>query len=188
MVPEVLLNEPRENVPVPVTVGELNDGDVNVIPARVKAPLALVKSTDVVPMFTDGRRAEEIVPDEMFVAFNVVKFAPETAPNEPDQVPEVIVPTEVRDEKMTFEARVVPVNEPAAAAPPTIIASSSANAVFKALEVMGVPVPNEVVIMQVQCLQRAKTKPVLMQPVSHYPFQPRKRVSLLHSVFLLKKW
>lgn len=145
---------------VPKT-GDVNVGEVNVIPARVKAPLALFKSTDVVPIFTDGRKAEEIVPDEMFVAFNVVKFAPDTAPNEPDQVPEVIVPTEVRDEKMTFEARVVPVNDPAAAAPPTIIASSSANAVFKALEVMGVPVPNEVVIMQVQCPQQATTLPVM---------------------------
>jgi hypothetical protein len=94
----VLLNEPRENVPVPVTVGELNDGEVSVIPASVSAPLARVRSTEVVPMLTDGNRADEIVPDEMLFAFRLVKFAPETAPKEPDQVPEVIVPTDVSDE------------------------------------------------------------------------------------------
>lgn len=37
--------------------------------------------------------AVETVPDERFDAFRVVKFAPLTAPKEPDQVPEVIVPT-----------------------------------------------------------------------------------------------
>jgi len=66
---------------------------------------------------------------------------------------------------MTFDARVVPVKEPAAAAPLTIMASSSAKAVFNALEVIGVPVPNEVAITQVQCPQRVNRRFYLM----HHP-------------------
>ena len=47
------------------------------------------------------------VPLERLLAFNVVKFAPLTAPKEPDHVPEVIVPVDVSEEPVTPEPRVV---------------------------------------------------------------------------------
>lgn len=56
------------------------------------------------------RRAEPTVPLAKLEAFNVVKFAPDTAPNKPLQVPVVTVPTEVNEEETTPVARVVPVN------------------------------------------------------------------------------
>jgi hypothetical protein len=40
-----------------------------------------------------AKRAVPTVPDDKFEAFKLVKFAPLTAPKDPDQVPEVIVPT-----------------------------------------------------------------------------------------------
>jgi hypothetical protein len=86
------VNVPEAGVP---NAGEVNVGDVRVMPASVNAPLARVKSTAVVPMFTDGNLAEAIVPDEILDALRVVKFAPDTEPNEPDHVPVVIVPTPV---------------------------------------------------------------------------------------------
>lgn len=62
----------------------------------------------VVPVVDDEFpiTVEGIVP-ERFPAVRFVRFAPETAPNEPDQVPEVIVPTEVRLDPVTPEPRVV---------------------------------------------------------------------------------
>jgi hypothetical protein len=56
-----------------------------------------------------------IVPDVMLLAFSNVRFAPETAPNNPDHVPEVIVPTLVSEDPVTPAASVEPVNVPAAA-------------------------------------------------------------------------
>jgi hypothetical protein len=44
----------------------------------------------------EAKRAVATVPLDKLDAFKVVKLAPETAPKEPDQVPEVIVPTEVK--------------------------------------------------------------------------------------------
>jgi len=129
VVPDVLLKEPIEIVSVPVTVGELSDGEVRVIPAKVNAPLDRVKSTEVVPIFTDGSRAAAIVPDEIFVAFKVVKFAPDTDPNEPDHVPVVIVPTLVKDELTTFDASVVPVSDEASGLPMAAKAAFKSDAV-----------------------------------------------------------
>jgi hypothetical protein len=64
-------------------------------------------------MLTDGRRAEATVPLDKFVALSVVKFAPDTAPNNPDHVPVVIMPTLVSDDVTIDGARVVPTSEPA---------------------------------------------------------------------------
>jgi len=66
----------------------------------------------------DPRRAVPTVPEDRFDAFSVVKFAPETAPNRPDQVPVVIVPTDVNDEVTMFEASEVPVRALPALVPP----------------------------------------------------------------------
>ena len=51
--------------------------------------------TAVIPVYEPEMRAEATVPLDKLDAFNVVKFAPDTAPNEPDHVPVVIVPTPV---------------------------------------------------------------------------------------------
>ena len=59
--------------------------------------------------------AVETVPEEMFEALRAVKFAPDTTPNDPLQVPDVIVPTEVKLDPVTPEASVDPVKVPAAA-------------------------------------------------------------------------
>ena len=48
-------------------------------------------------------------------AVNDVKFAPETAPKEPDHVPDVTVPTDVKLDVTTVEFKIVPVSVPAAA-------------------------------------------------------------------------
>ena len=45
-------------------------------------------------------RAKARVPELILLAFKLVRFAPETAPNEPDQVPLVIVPTVARLEML----------------------------------------------------------------------------------------
>jgi hypothetical protein len=55
------------------------------------------------------------VPEDRFDAFSVVRFAPDTAPNEPDQVPDVIVPTDVSDDEVIPDAR----DEPVSADPAT---------------------------------------------------------------------
>ena len=44
----------------------------------------------------EAKRAVATVPEDRLEAFKVVRLAPETAPNEPDQVPEVIVPTDTK--------------------------------------------------------------------------------------------
>ena len=49
---------------------------------------------------------DEIVPVK-FPAVRLVKLAPDTAPNEPDHVPEVIVPTDVRLDAVMPEPSVV---------------------------------------------------------------------------------
>jgi uncharacterized membrane protein len=72
-------------------------------------------------MLTDGRRAEATVPLDKFVALSVVRFAPDTAPNKPDHVPVVIVPTLVSDDVTILGARVVPTS---------VLALIFANAVF----------------------------------------------------------
>ena len=43
-----------------------------------------------------------------FPAVKSVRFAPLTAPKLPDQVPDVMVPTEVREEAVTPDPKVVP--------------------------------------------------------------------------------
>jgi hypothetical protein len=74
----------------------------------------------------EPKRAGATVPDEMFEPFNVVKFAPETAPKLPDHVPAVTVPTEVKLELTTVALSVVPVKVAAFAVtvpePPKLIA------------------------------------------------------------------
>jgi hypothetical protein len=72
--------------------------------------------TPVMPVYDPEIRADATVPLDRFEAFNEIKFAPDTAPNEPDHVPAVIVPTLVNDEDTTLEASVVPVSEEAATA------------------------------------------------------------------------
>ena len=49
----------------------------------------------------------------MFDALSVVKLAPETAPNEPDQVPDVIVPTVAKLGIDVIEFCVAPVTDTA---------------------------------------------------------------------------
>jgi hypothetical protein len=60
--------------------------------AQVPSPRRKVEELAV----PEARRAVATVPDDKFEAFKVVKFAPLTAPKDPDQVPEVIVPTVAR--------------------------------------------------------------------------------------------
>ena len=55
------------------------------------------------------------VPAEMLAAVILVRLAPLTAPNDPLQVPVVMVPTVVKEEVTTLEAKVVPVKVPAGA-------------------------------------------------------------------------
>ena len=50
-----------------------------------------------------------------FCAVKLVKLAPETAPKEPDHVPDVTVPTDVKLDVTTVEFKIVPVSVPAAA-------------------------------------------------------------------------
>jgi hypothetical protein len=85
-----------------------NTGVVSVIPAKVKAPVARFRATAVVPMYTVElpRTEDGIVPDRL-PAVRLVRFAPDTAPNEPDHVPDVIVPTLVRLEPTTPEPSAV---------------------------------------------------------------------------------
>jgi hypothetical protein len=61
-----------------------------------------------------ARTADGMVPLKL-PAVRLVRFAPDTAPKEPDQVPLVIVPTEVKEEPVTPEASVLPERVPAAA-------------------------------------------------------------------------
>ena len=58
---------------------------------------ALFRAIEVVPIKTDElpNTAEGIVPLK-FPAVRLVKLAPDTAPNKPDQVPEVTVPVVVK--------------------------------------------------------------------------------------------
>ena len=69
--------------------------------------VATAPAVVVISPVNAGIRAAGRVPELMFDAFNDVKLAPDTAPNEPDQVPLVIVPTEVREEPVTPEPNVV---------------------------------------------------------------------------------
>ena len=91
--------------------------------------------------------AEGIVPDR-FPAVNPVKLAPDTAPNDPDQVPDVIVPTVVKEELVTLEDNVDPVKNPAGAEPSIEIIpvnACAADDLFKAMAVVptyAVELPN----------------------------------------------
>ena len=69
----------------------------------------------VVPAYNPGSRANATVPELMLLPFNDVRLAPDTAPKLPDQVPEVMVPTEVKLDAVTPDAKVLPDNVPAAA-------------------------------------------------------------------------
>jgi hypothetical protein len=79
------------------------------IPVKAKFAEARLRATAVVPMFRVELPSTPvgIVPDKL-PAVSEVKFAPDTAPKEPDQVPVVIVPTEVREDAVTPALRVVP--------------------------------------------------------------------------------
>ena len=61
------------------------------------------------------------VPALMLAAVRLVRLAPETAPNDPLQVPLVMVPTLVSDDDTTLLASVVPVSVPAAAGAATAV-------------------------------------------------------------------
>ena len=80
-----------------------------VIPVRTKAPEDLFRVTAVVPMYTVElpKTADGIVPERL-PAVREVKLAPLMAPKLPDQVPEVIVPTDVKDEAVIVEPKVEP--------------------------------------------------------------------------------
>ena len=60
--------------------------------AQVWSPLKYVVALAV----PDANLAVGTVPEPRFDAFRDVKLAPETAPKEPDQVPEVTVPVVVK--------------------------------------------------------------------------------------------
>ena len=62
------------------------------------------------------------VPAEMLAAVILVRLAPLTAPNDPLQVPVVMVPTVVKEEAVTPEARVLPVKVPAGATTAAVLA------------------------------------------------------------------
>ena len=98
-----------------------------VIPVNPKLELARLRVTAVVPTYIVvlPKTALGSVPIKL-AAVMFVKLAPLTAPNKPDQVPDVTVPTPVSDELTTVAFNVVPVNVPAAAV--TVMSADPLNA------------------------------------------------------------
>ena len=81
-----------------VTVPDVAPGKATLlIPVKAKFEEALFKATAVVPTYKEElpRTTDGIVPDK-FPAVIFVKLAPDTAPNEADQIPLVIVPVVVK--------------------------------------------------------------------------------------------
>lgn len=99
------------------------------------------------------------VPDDKLLAFSDVKFAPDTEPNEPDQVPLVIVPTDVNELDTTLDARVVPDNVLASA---VAVGVAHVPSPRKKVEELAVPVPRLLVDTGVDKLNSLPTsvKPV----------------------------
>jgi len=95
------------------------------IPVRARLAEPRLRATAVVPMFKVELPSTPvgIVPDRL-PAVSEVRFAPDTAPKEPDQVPVVIVPTEVSEDAVTPALRVVP--EILAAATPLAVVAVAA--------------------------------------------------------------
>lgn len=125
-VPRVLSPDTVSDDRVPTLVrDEDTTVEARVVPVRVPAAASTAVGVCHVPSPLRNvvllavpvpRRAAATVPVARLVAFRLVRLAPDTAPNEPDHVPEVTVPTEVREDVTTFAASVVPVRVPAAAA------------------------------------------------------------------------
>jgi len=82
---------PDDGVP---STGEVKVGDVSVMPASVNAPLALVRSTEVVPILTDGKRADATVPVK-FPAGIEVQFVRVPLEGVPSAPPETKLPEAV---------------------------------------------------------------------------------------------
>ncbi len=87
------------------------------------------------------RRAVPTVPLDKFDAFSVVKFAPDTAPKEPDHVPLVTVPTVVKLDVITPEANVVPVSALASTDGVAHVLSPRKKTVLSAVPVPSLAVP-----------------------------------------------
>ena len=88
---------PAVAVGVTVIVPDVEPGiAMEVIPVNPRLAVALFNATEVVPIKCDElpNTPDGMVPDKL-PAVKLVKFAPDTAPNNPLQVPLVTVPTVV---------------------------------------------------------------------------------------------
>ena len=78
-----------------------------VIETAADAQVLSPRKNVVASAVPEASLAGATVPVAMLFAFSEVKFAPLTAPKEPDHVPEVIVPVDVSDDVTTEEPNVV---------------------------------------------------------------------------------
>ena len=80
---------------------------LSVIETAAEAQVLSPRKNVVASAVPEASLAGATVPVAMLFAFNEVKFAPLTAPKEPDHVPEVIVPVDVSDDVTTEDPNVV---------------------------------------------------------------------------------
>lgn len=200
---EVLENVTEVAVAAPIfgvtSVGEVSI--TNLVPVPVWEAIAVAFPVDVIGPVKFALVATVVavaalpdilipaVPALIFAGVKLVKDAPETAPKEPDHVPDVIVPTEVRDDATTFDARVVPVSVPAAAATvigdapvkvTPLIAAPGVNA--DAVEAFPVNAPTKVVAVAVVNVAAVGVTPPMTTLLSVPPTMAGDVNSLLVSV------